>query len=378
MFKSKLPEIGDSIFSKMSALSVRHGAINLAQGFPDFEIENDLKQFIKKAVDTNQNQYYPMAGLLDLRKKLSAKYRNFYGVNYSAENEITITSGATEAIFISVLSCVQPGDEVIVIDPSYDSYVPAIDVAGGKAKRFATFYPDFAVNWDDLEKLVTQKTKVIITNNPNNPACKMFSEADMLALQNIVVKHNLFHIADEVYEHIFFDKPFYSCNQFEDLRKRSFLISSFGKTFHATGWKVGYVLANEFFTNEFRKIHQFNVFSVNSLGQYACNAFAENEFRYSVLPDFYKTKRNFFLKMLSNEAFLVRPTESTYFQLVDYSSYSSMNDVDFCTWLTVEHGVSAIPLSAFYGEAIDERIVRFCFAKKEETLFNATNILNKL
>jgi methionine aminotransferase len=376
---TKLPNVGTTIFTVMSALALEKNAVNLGQGFPDFNCDPKLINDVTDAMNRGQNQYPPMVGVADLREAVATKVKALYGHSYNAASEITITAGATQAIITAVLAIVHAGDEVIVLEPCYDSYVPNIELAGGIVVRVpltpGTFRPDF----DKIATAITPKTRAIIVNSPHNPSGTVWTRDDMLKLQEILAPTNVILISDEVYEHMVFDgQDHQSAARFPGLAARAFIVSSFGKTYHVTGWKVGYVAAPATLTAEFRKVHQFNVFTVNTPVQYGLAAYMGDAKPYLELPAFYQRKRDLFREGLKRTKFKVLPSEGTYFQCVDISNVSSLGEADFCKWLTSEIGVAAIPLSAFYGSGFDQRVVRFCFAKKDETLNLALDRLAKL
>ncbi|MBC7470438.1 MAG: pyridoxal phosphate-dependent aminotransferase [Ramlibacter sp.] len=377
--ESKFPTVGTNIFTIMSALAAEKGAVNLGQGFPDFECDPKLVQAVTDAMTKGLNQYPPMTGIPGLREAVSAKVQAMYGRRYDPVAEITITAGATQAILTTILAVVRPGDEVIVLEPCYDSYVPNIQLAGGTAVQIpltpGTFRPDF----DKIAAALSSQTRAIVINSPHNPSGTVWSAADMLTLQELLAPTDVLLISDEVYEHMVFDGGQHqSAARFGGLAARAFIVSSFGKTYHVTGWKVGYVAAPAPLSAEFRKVHQFNVFTVNTPVQHGLAAYMADPKPYLELPAFYQRKRDLFREGLNRTRFNVLPSEGTYFQCVDISQLSQLGDADFCQWLTREIGVAAIPLSAFYGNGFDQRVVRFCFAKKDETLKLALDRLEKL
>ena len=377
--QSRLPEVGTTIFTVMSALATQHKAVNLGQGFPDFACDPALVDHVTQAMQAGHNQYPPMPGVPVLREAVAAKIEALHGRKYSVADEITITAGATQAIITAILAVVHPGDEVIVLEPCYDSYVPNIVLAGGVAVRVpltpGTFRPDFG----KIAAAITPKTRAILINSPHNPSGTVWSAQDMLALQELLAPTNILLISDEVYEHMVFDGAQHeSVARYPGLAERAFIVSSFGKTYHVTGWKVGTVAAPAPLTAEFRKVHQFNVFTVNTPMQYGLAAYMGNPAPYIDLPAFYQRKRDLFRAGLAKTKFKILPSQGTYFQCVDISAVSDLNEADFCQWLTSEIGVAAIPMSAFYGDGFDQRIVRFCFAKKDETLQLALSRLQKL
>ncbi len=325
------------------------------------------------------NQYAPMTGMPSLRNVIAQKIENLFGHPINADQEITITAGATQAIYTVISALIRPGDEVIIFEPAYDSYAPSIEVNGGKVVRYALSAPDYKVDWDLVESMVTSKTKLIITNTPHNPTGSTLKASDLLALQELVVKKNIFLLSDEVYEHLIYDgQQHESVFRYPELYKRSFVTFSFGKTLHATGWKIGYCVAPKALTTEFRKVHQFNVFSVNAPKQLAIADFLTDETEYLGLNQFFETKRDFFLDQIKGSNFRSLKCSGTYFQLLDYSKISDLSEVEFAKKLTIENGVAVIPVSAFYEDGKDEKIIRVCFAKTESTLLEAGEILKLL
>ena len=376
---SRLPNVGTTIFSVMSALAVQHKAVNLGQGFPDFVCDPALVNHVTQAMQAGHNQYPTMPGIPQFREAIAAKIEALHGRTYRAADEITVTAGATQAIITAVLSVVHPGDEVIVLEPCYDSYVPNIELAGGVAVRVpltpSTFRPDFAA----IGSALSPKTRAIIINSPHNPSATVWTREDMLTLQELLAATNVLLISDEVYEHMVFDGVQHeSVASYPGLTERAFIVSSFGKTYHVTGWKVGYVAAPASMTAEFRKVHQFNVFTVNTPMQYGLTAYMADPAPYLNLPAFYQRKRDLFRSGLANTRFKLLPSEGSYFQCVDISDVSGLSEADFCQWLTAEVGVAAIPLSAFYGDGFDQHVVRFCFAKQDATLLAALARLENL
>ncbi|WP_343589177.1 pyridoxal phosphate-dependent aminotransferase [Paracidovorax wautersii] len=376
---SKLPQVGTTIFTVMSALAAEHGAVNLGQGFPDFACDPALVDAVTRAMQAGHNQYPPMTGVPALRQAVARKIEALHGRAYDANAEITITAGATQAILTAILATVRPGDEVIVLEPCYDSYVPNIELAGGTVVRVpllpGSFRPDFAA----IGAAITPRTRAIIVNTPHNPSATVWTEQDMLALQELLAPTDVLLISDEVYEHMVFDGAQHqSAARFPGLAARAFIVSSFGKTFHVTGWKVGTVAAPAPLTAEFRKVHQFNVFTVNTPMQHGLAAYLEDPAPYLQLPAFYQAKRDLFRQGLEGSRLKLLPSTGSYFQCVDISAVSDLGEADFCQWLTREIGVAAIPLSAFYGDGFDQRVVRFCFAKQDATLREAIARLQKL
>ncbi len=382
LLQTKLPAVGTTIFTVMSGLALEKNAVNLGQGFPDFECDPQLVSAVTQAMSEGLNQYPPMPGVPVLREAIANKLLKMHGRSYNPNTEITVTAGATQAIITAILAVVHPGDEVIVLEPCYDSYVPNIELAGGVVVRVplipGTFRPDF----DKISAAITPKTRAVLINSPHNPSATVWTQADMLKLQDILAPTDVLLISDEVYEHMVFDadkgQSHQSAARFPALAARAFIVSSFGKTYHVTGWKVGYVAAPAALTAEFRKVHQFNVFTVNTPVQYGLASYMANESAYLDLPAFYQRKRDLFRAGLARTRFKLLPSEGSYFQCVDISSVSDLNEADFCKWLTTDIGVAAIPLSAFYGDGFDQRVVRFCFAKKDDTLNAALSRLAKL
>lgn len=369
--QSRLPNVGTTIFTVMSALASEKGAVNLGQGFPDFDCDPALIDAVTAAMKGGLNQYPPMAGVPALREAIAAKIGKIYGHSYDAASEITVTAGATQAILTAILCSVHPGDEVVIIEPVYDSYVPAIELAGGKpiAVQMEVGPQGYSVPWTKVAAAVTARTRLIMINSPHNPTGSVLREADIRALSDIVRGTEILIIFDEVYEHMVYDGARHeSVCRYPELADRSFVISSFGKTYHVTGWKVGYVAAPAALSYEFRKVHQFNVFTVNTPVQYGLANYLADPTPYLELPVFYQRKRDLFREGLKNSRFKLLPSDGTYFQCVDYSVISSLSEADFAKWLTAEIGVAAIPVSAFYNQPKESGIVRFCFAKKEKTL----------
>jgi methionine aminotransferase len=377
--QSRLPAVGTTIFTVMSALATQHQAVNLGQGFPDFACDPALVDEVTRAMQAGYNQYPPMPGVAALREAVAAKIENLYGRSYRALDEITITAGATQAILTAVMALVHPGDEVIVLEPCYDSYQPNIILAGAVAVRVpltpGSFRPDFA----KIAAAISPKTRAIIINTPHNPSGTVWNQADMLALQDLLAPTNVFVISDEVYEHMVFDGAQHqSVARFAGLAQRALIVSSFGKTYHVTGWKVGFVAAPAALTAEFRKVHQFNVFTVNTPVQHALAAYMNDAKPYANLPAFYQRKRDLFRHGLAQTAFKLLPCEGTFFQCADISEVSDLHETEFCEWLTREIGVAAIPMSALYADGFDQRVVRFCFAKEDSTLQTALARLQSL
>ena len=382
-FPSKTPHMGTTIFTVMSALATEKGAVNLGQGFPDFGCDPKLLDLVNDAMREGLNQYPPMTGVAPLREAMADKIEALYGRRYDPVSEITVTAGATQAILTAILAIVHPGDEVIVLEPCYDSYVPNIELAGGVVVRVpltpGTFRPDF----DKIAAAITPKTRAILINSPHNPSGMVWTREEMLRLQEILDPTDVLLISDEVYEHmVYAPLRHWSAAQFEGLAARAFIVSSFGKTYHVTGWKIGTVAAPAALSAEFRKIHQFNVFTVNTPMQHGLARYMADPKPYLELPAFYQRKRDLFRQGLAGTRFKLLPGEGTYFQCVDISGLSvpekDLGEAEFCKWLTTEIGVAAIPLSAFYGSGFDQKVIRFCFAKKDETLQLALERLARL
>ncbi len=376
---SRLPGVGTTIFTVMSALAAQHGAVNLGQGFPDFDCDPKLLDAVSAAMRAGHNQYPPMAGIAPLREAVAAKIASLYGAHYDADREITVTAGATQAILTVILAVVHPGDEVIVLEPCYDSYAPNIELAGGRVVRVAltpgTFRPDF----DAIGAALNPRTRAIIVNSPHNPSATVWTRDEMQRLASLLAPTDTLLVSDEVYEHMVFDGAEHvSASSIPSLAARSFVVSSFGKTFHVTGWKVGTVAAPAPLTAEFRKVHQFNVFTVNTPMQHALAAYLADTAPYLTLPAFYQAKRDLFRAGLARTRLRLLPSQGSYFQCVDYSAVSELGEEAFCRWLTTQVGVAAIPLSAFYADGREQRIARLCFAKRDETLKTALQRLARL
>jgi len=377
--KSKLPDLETTIFTVMSALANQHGAINLSQGFPNYDCDPVLKNLVAKYVQDGYNQYAPMAGLPELNEQIYAKIARIYGAQVHPANEITMTAGATQAIYTAITALVQSGDEVILIEPAYDCYRPAIELCGGVPVPYELSKPDYRVDWAALESLVTPRTRMIMINSPHNPSGTVFSREDMLELQRITNDTDIIVLSDEVYEHIVYSGAEHqSVLRFPDLFARSVATFSFGKTFHNTGWKLGYAVAPEYLMDEFRKVHQFNVFSVNRPMQHALAEYMKNSDNYLSLSSFFQQKRDYFLQVIKASRFRPIACAGTYFQSVDYSEISDEPDTEFAERLTREYGVAAIPISVFFSSKKDEKIVRFCFAKTEDMLEQAGELLCKI
>ncbi|NRB82377.1 MAG: methionine aminotransferase [Winogradskyella sp.] len=377
--RSKLPHVGTTIFTVMSALANEHNAINLSQGFPNYPSSQKLNDLVNNAMNNGFNQYAPMAGLLNLRVAISNKYDLLYKSTYHPEKEITITAGATQAIYTAISAFVHQNDEVIIFKPAYDCYQPAIEINGGKTIAIQLSAPEYKVVWTEVASKISSKTKMIIINSPHNPSGTIWSKSDMLELQRLTANTNIIILSDEVYEHIVFDNEKHqSVCLFNDLKQRSFITASFGKTFHNTGWKVGYCCAPETLMQEFRKVHQFNVFSVNHPVQKGISDFMLDADTYLGLNRFFEKKRDLFLNLIKKSRFKFTPSQGTYFQVLDYSEITSENDVEFAKRLTKDFKIASIPLSVFNENNKDDKALRFCFAKTDETLIDAADILCKI
>ena len=382
-FPSRLPHVGTTIFTVMSALASQHQAVNLGQGFPDFGCDPRLTDAVAEAMRAGHNQYPPMPGAAPLRQAIAAKIEALYGRRYDAGSEITITAGATQAILTAILCCAGPGDEVIVLEPSYDSYVPNIELAGATAVRVPLTPGSFRPDFDKIAAALTPRTRAIVINSPHNPSGTVWSAADMQRLDELLAPTDVLVISDEVYEHMVYAPLRHeSAARWPGLAARAFIVSSFGKTYHVTGWKVGYVAAPAALSAEFRKVHQFNVFTVNTPMQHGLAAYMQDAAPYLQLPAFYAAKRDLFRAGLEQTRFRLLPCEGTYFQTASYADMPGperdLGEADFCQWLTREHGVAAIPLSAFYGDGFEQKTIRFCFAKQDDTLRAALARLARL
>lgn len=376
---SKLPKSGSSIFSVMSALANETGAINLSQGYPDFDCDPQLIELVCEAMHNSHNQYAPMPGLLSLREEITKKTEKLHGTVYNPETEVTITAGATQAIFTAICASVQPNDEVIIFEPAYDSYAPVVKMMGGVVKYMELEPPDYAINWEMVKKLISARTRMIILNTPHNPTGSILSETDIQELTALVKNQDILILSDEVYEHIIFDGlKHHSMARYPELAQRSFIVASFGKLCHATGWKMGYCMAPANLMNEFRKIHQFQVFSVNTPIQYALVKFLKDENHYLNLGSFFQQKRDYFRNAMAETRFKLLACHGSYFQSVKYDDISEERDVSFAQQLTTGFGVASIPTSAFYSKGTDHQILRFCFAKKQETIDKAVEQLRKV
>lgn len=377
--KSKLPNIGTTIFTVMSGLAKEHNAINLSQGFPDFGCSTHLLSLAQKFMNEGFNQYAPMQGVIQLRERISEIMNTCYGATYSPDTEITVTAGATQGIYTSIAAFVNKGDEVIIFEPAYDCYTPAIEVHGGITIPIQLKFPDFTIDWEEVKQKINAKTKMIIINTPHNPSGTVLSKQDLIALENLVRGKNIVVVSDEVYEHMAFDNaPHQSVARFESLRSQSIIVSSFGKTVHTTGWKIGYVAAPAELMKEFRKVHQFLVFAVNHPFQLALADYLSDKNNYLDLKNFYQQKRDYFQNLIKGSRFTLSKCTGTYFQLLGYKNISEEKDTDFAIRLTKEKKLASVPLSVFYSQPKDDKLLRFCFAKKEETLEKAAEIINKI
>ncbi len=376
---SKLPDVGTTIFTVMSKLATEHGALNLSQGFPNFEVASGLVRLLNKFAEAGHHQYAPMAGVMELREGIATKTEALYNITYDPETEVTITSGATEALFSAIAAVVRSGDEVIIFEPAYDSYAPAVRLNGGIPVFVTLNPPEFSIPWEEVREKINDSTRLVIVNTPHNPTGTVWSAGDLDTLASIIRNKDIFLLGDEVYEHIIFDgQTHHSLLTNPELKERSFICGSFGKTFHITGWKVGYCLAPRDLSAEFRKIHQYLTFSTFTPAQYALAAYLKTPDHYLQIPEFYQKKRDYFLEGLQASRLDFIPSDGTFFQNVNYSRISDEADTDLAVRLTREIGVASIPLSVFYHRPTDHRMLRFCFAKDEETLKRATERLSKL
>lgn len=375
---SKLPQVGTTIFTEMSALAAKHKAVSLSQGFPDFDPDLLLIEAVYKAMKDGHNQYAPMAGWLPLRERIADKLERSYGVKYNPETEVTITAGATQALCTALGATIKEGDEVIVFTPAYDAYAPLIELFGGTPVYVKLQYPDYHIDWDQLQHMISHKTRMIVLNNPHNPTGAVLREEDLDRLERIVLNSNILLLSDEVYEHIVFDgRKHHSLTSRPALAERTMAVFSFGKTFHMTGWKVGYIVAPENLMHEFRKVHQYNVFSVHRPQQVALAEFLEKDEHWNVGP-MYQAKRDEFLQLIEGSRFKPLPSYGSYFVLLDYSAISQQHDVDFAKQLTIEEGIASIPVSVFYNVPTENHVLRFCFAKNSATLEAGAKILRNL
>ncbi len=376
---SKLPNVGTTIFTEMSALANAHNAVNLSQGFPNFQTDQRLSDLVTEAMNKGLNQYAPMRGVLVLREEISLKFKRLYNSTYNPESEIVITSGATQAIFTIISAFVHQDDEVILFKPAYDCYQPAIELNKGRVVPIQLEHPNYRVDWQEVEGKINSKTKMIVVNTPQNPSGTIFSKEDMLNLERLTKGTNIIVLSDEVYEHMIYDDQSHqSVCLFPELKKRSFITASFGKTFHNTGWKIGYCCAPSELMDEFVKVHQFNVFSANHPIQVALAEYLKTPEHYLELPKFFQQKRDLFLSLIQDANFDFIPSQASYFQLLDYSKITDENDVDFAIRLTKEFKIASIPMSVFNENNLDFKVLRFCFAKTDETLKAAAAILNQI
>lgn len=375
--KSKLPKVSTSIFSVMSGMARKHNAINLSQGFPDFGCSDELKALVDKYIREGKNQYASMPGIPELRQVISQKLKALYNADYDLD-EITITAGATQAIYTAISTVVNKDDEVIVLEPAYDSYVPSILMNGGTPVFVRLNVEDFSINWDAVEEKISEKTRLIIINSPNNPTGAVITKKDITRLEKIVSDKDIYILSDEVYEHITFDVPHESIAKYQSLRDRSFITFSFGKVLHATGWKLGYCIAPRELTAEFRKMHQFTVFSCNAPMQYAIAEYLQNPEVYLTLPSFFRQKRELVKSLLTDSRFRLLPCDGTYFQIISYEGITDMDDFSFAKELTEKNKIATIPVSAFYHNGYDQKCLRICFAKKDELLKEALSILKEI
>lgn len=379
LINSKLPLVGTTIFSEMSALANNYNAINLSQGFPGFNIDENLPKLVTKFMSEGKNQYAPMPGIIELRVTLSNYFNQKYKVDIDPNSEITITAGATQAIYNTISAIIEKEDEVILFSPAYDCYSPAIEVHGGIPIFIPLEHPSYSISWETVKSKITDKTKLIIINSPHNPTGSLLSKHDLETLSEIVKDTNIIVLSDEVYEHITFDGENHeSILSYPELKKRGMVVYSFGKSLHVTGWKLGFCVGPEWMMKEFRKIHQYTVFSSNSPMQYAINEYILNYNPFENTAEFYERKRDVFLSSIKDSRFKIIPCKGTYFQLLDYTEITEMNDVEFAKKLTIENGIASIPISVFYPNKEDNKVLRFCFAKEDDLLIKAGKILCKI
>ncbi len=378
-FQSKLPAGGTNIFTIMSKLATEHKAINLGQGFPDFECDEQLKELVAKYVTEGKNQYCPLAGLPQLNQTLSTKMERLYGMPIDPSSQICVTAGATQALYTAIMAFVNPGDEVIIFEPAYDCYTPQIQLSGGIVKPYQMTYPDYSIDWNKVKGMVNDKTRMIVINTPHNPSGTVLSKEDMQALENIVSDTKIIVLSDEVYEHLIYDgEQHQSVMRFSRLFEQSIATFSFGKTLHATGWKMGYVVGPEYLISEFKTVHQWNVFCTNSFVQFAIADYLGDPKNYEYLPSFFEKKRDTMNELLAETPLIPKVAKGTYFQAYSYESISDMHDREFAKYLTTEIGVAAIPMSPFYTEDPGDKVIRLCFAKQESTIEAAAERLMKL
>jgi methionine aminotransferase len=379
LINSKLPTAGTSIFAVMSKLAAEYKAINLSQGFPDFSGSEELVELVAKYMRSGFNQYAPMPGLLALREGIAEKTEALYGAKYNPESEITVTAGATQAIYTAITALIHEDDEVLIFEPAYDCYVPAIELNGGKPVFYKLHAPDYSIDWQEVQKLISHRTKMIVINTPHNPTGSVMSATDMAALDKLTRNTDIVILSDEVYEHIIFDGAAHqSVARYTKLAERSFIVSSFGKTFHTTGWKIGYCLGPANLMEEFRKVHQFLVFSVNTPIQYALADFIKKKEHFLNLGKFYQEKRDYFNSLIRNSRFSLSPAAGTYFQLLNFTKMSPEKDTAYAVKLVKDFGIASIPVSVFYHQPTDNKVLRFCFAKQTETLDKAAEIINRI
>jgi methionine aminotransferase len=376
---SKLPRVGTTIFTVMSKLAAEHNAINLSQGFPDFDCPPGLVTAVNKAMKAGHNQYAPMPGVMKLREMIAEKTEELYGAKYDPDTEITVTAGATQAIYTAISATIREGDEVIIFEPAYDCYEPAIELNGGKAIYMQLKAPDYNINWNEVKKVINHRTRMIIINSPHNPTGAVLRPEDMKQLEKLTKNTEIIILADEVYEHIIFDGLTHeSMAKYPNLANRSFIVSSFGKTFHTTGWKIGYCVAPKELMAEFRKVHQFLVFATNTPMQFGIAEFLKNKSHYEELGKFYQAKRDLFISALKGSRFSLTPSPGTYFQLLSYDKITKEKDAEYAVRLIKENGIAAIPISVFYHKPVYDNMLRFCFAKKDATIEKAAEILKKI
>lgn len=376
---SKLPHTATSVFAVMTQLATEYDAVNLSQGFPDFSVSEKLVRLVNLQMKKGHNQYAPMPGVMALREQIAVKTQLLYGAVYDPDREITVTAGATQALYAAITAFVRDEDEVIIFEPAYDSYAPAIKLNGGMPIAFKLKYPDYSIDWNEVKRMISSRTRMIIINSPHNPTGSILTADDMNELERMTRDSGILILSDEVYEHILFDQQMHqSVCMYPSLAERSLVVCSFGKTFHTTGWKTGYCLAPERLMKEFRKVHQFMVFAVNTPVQHALAEYLGDPSHYRGLDVFYQQKRDFFLNALSGSRFRFTPASGTYFQLLDYSDISKEEEMDFAQRLVREHRIAAVPTSSFYSKPVNNQVLRFCFAKSEQTLEKAANILCKI
>lgn len=377
--QSKLPAGGTNIFTIMSKLATEHKAINLGQGFPDFECDEKLKKLVSKYVTEGKNQYCPLAGLPKLNETLSTKMERLYGLPIDPSSQICVTAGATQALYTAIMAFVNQGDEVIIFEPAYDCYTPQIQLAGGIVKPYQMTYPDYAIDWNRVKEMVSDKTRMIVINTPHNPSGTVLNKEDMQSLEDIVKNTNIIVLSDEVYEHLIYDgEEHQSVMRFPNLFEQSMAVFSFGKTLHATGWKMGYVVGPEYLVSEFKTVHQWNVFCTNSFVQFAIADYLADSANYDYLPSFFEKKRDTINRLLADTPLIPKVAKGTYFQAYSYEAVSDLPDLEFAKYLTSEIGVAAIPMSPFYTHAPGDKVIRLCFAKEEKTIEAAAERLMKL